>query len=116
LALVDRVTFVQFCIENRAHKKLFRFLDKKAPGWKLSLRPDNTVYQIICDLYDLEDESGFDKLVPLIKTIRWDDLDILVDAKKMISYPVIYMTHEQSVIVKMFWDGWCELYDPNVRG
>ena len=52
---------------NRDHRKFIRFLDKRVPGWKLRLRGEDSIYQEICEIFDLEDEEGFDQIIPLIR-------------------------------------------------
>jgi hypothetical protein len=90
---------------NKQHAMLFRFLDKHAPGWGLALRPENAFYQHICDEYDLECEEEFQYLPEIIRTYQWRarPQDEAYYHPKFPATPVIYMTAEQGVVVKLFW-------------
>ncbi len=105
--------FVQFEITMRQHKKLFAFLDKHAPGWKLSLRGENAVYQTICDIYELECEEEFELLAGILRAATLEDWVVFCGGgivRGETFYPVIAMTHEQAAICKMFWEPGCSVY------
>lgn len=89
--------FRSYRIANRDHRKFFRVLDKRIPGWKLSLRPENDLYQAICDDLDLEDEEGFEQIVRIIKTFP-----IIAPNDKGTTDMCLYLTPEQAVILRLF--------------
>ncbi len=110
--MTDHV-FVRFSeLPNHHHNKLFRFLNKHAPGWVLTLRPENDLYQAFCDEYDLECEEDFPELVRILSRYPWKRgklfYEDMLDHRFRWCDPTVVVTHEQATILKLFLpDGLC---------
>lgn len=93
--MANEEAHVQFRIRREQHKKLFRWLDKNAPGWGLALRPENELYQMLCDNEGLEEP---DELRDYLKNKTWAH-----SRAKLRCYPVIWTTKKYGTIMRMFW-------------
>jgi hypothetical protein len=100
----DDHILVEVTIKRRQHAKLFRWLDKNTPGWSLGLRPERVDYY-----YEIVEEYDFDEPEQLIEYLRGSHKRGLMNSMKT-DRPLIWLTPEQGVVMKLFWEGDCQLY------
>jgi len=98
--------FVQFEIRRDHHRRLFKWLDKNTPGWWLSLRPENNLYQFLLDTEDIEIDDEPEGLVEFLRTKKWKSAGERAN-------PVIGGTPEQCTLMRMFWENSQNYQMPN---